>query len=134
MARPPGDWSAYDALQLDVFVPGQAPVAAEVMICDKAWQAKVSYWNRHNGPATFGPGQNTWTIPVRGMYRGEAGSRNNDIKRDIDPDGITVLVFTFQGTVIVDNLRLVKAERPKGIWAFDFGPASQAVQLGLLGP
>jgi hypothetical protein len=130
MVQPPSDWSAYDALQLDVFVPGQTPVEAEVMICDKAWQAKVNYWNRHNGPATFGPGQNTWTIPVRGMYRGEAGSRNNDIKRDIDPDSITVLLFSFKGTVVVDNLRLVKAERPKGVWAFDFGPASQAVQLG----
>ncbi len=133
--QPPADWSAYDALMLDVTNLTDAPLPAGVMIGDKAWQAKTTYWNRHNGSATFGPGKTTWIIPVHGMYRGEGGSRNNDIKRNIDPDSITTLNISFggkgiQGKVIVDNIRLVKADRPKGVWAFDFGPESQAVMLG----
>ncbi|MFB3893061.1 MAG: hypothetical protein ACE15C_13670 [Phycisphaerae bacterium] len=134
MDKPPADWSPYDALMLDVFNPGDSPIAAEVVICDKAWQGKPTYWNRHNGSAAFGPGKTTWTVPVQGLYRGEAGSRNNEIKTDIDPAGIVRMYFIFSSKtpamVIIDNLRLVKAERPKGVWAFDFGPASQGVQLG----
>lgn len=132
LSKPPADWSPYDALQLDVTNPTDTPVKAEVMIGDKAWQgAPNGYWNRHNGWNTFAPGKSTWTIPVQGLYRGEAGSRNNAIKRNIDTDSIVRLYFTFSGKVIIDNLRLVKAEpRPKGMWAFDMGPASQAVQLG----
>ena len=127
--KPLQDLSAYDALMLDVLNPGDAPVGAEVMIGDQAWQQKTTYWNRHNGLATFAPGKTTWTIPVHGLYRGEAGSRNNDIKTDIDPASIVRLAFTFNGKVIVDNLRLVSAQAPKGVWAFDMGPASQAVML-----
>lgn len=131
----PGDWTGYDALQIDVLNPGNAPVPAEVMVGDKAWQAKPGYWTRHNGQITFGPGKTTWTIPVRGLYRGETGFRNRDINRDIDPDSIVTLSLGFgakgvQGKVIVDNLRFVKVEAPKGVWAFDFGQASQAVMLG----
>ncbi|GEM_PF-644107 len=133
--QPPSDWSGYDALILDVTNQTGAPLPAGTLIGDKAWQQKMTYWNRHNGSATFAPGKTTWTIPVQGMYRGEAGSRNNDIKRNIDPDSIVVLNITFgakglQGKVVVDNLRLVKADRPQGVWAFDFGPEDQAVMLG----
>ena len=57
VTKPPRDWSAYDALILDVFNPADTPVKAEVMIGDKAWQdAPNKYWNRHNGFMTFGPG------------------------------------------------------------------------------
>ena len=96
-AKPLQDWSAYDALMLDVLNPGDAPVGADLMIGDQAWQQKTTYWNRHNGLATFAPGKTTWTIPVKGLYRGEAGSRNNDIKTDIDPASIVRLSFTFKG-------------------------------------
>jgi hypothetical protein len=131
----PQDWSGYDALMLDVFNPNDVPVPADVMVFDKAWQAKISYWNRYNATAVFGPGKTIWSIPVRGMYRGEAGSRNNDIQRNVDPDGIVRVAFGFgreglSGRLLVDNFRLVKAEAPKGVRAFDFGPASQAVMLG----
>ena len=133
--QPPADWSGYDALMLDVTNLTGAPLPGGTLIGDKAWQQKNTYWNRHNGSATFAPGKTTWIIPVQGMYRGEAGSRNNDIKRNIDPDSIVVLNISFgdkgfQGKVIVDNLRLVKADRPQGVWAFDFGPENQAVMLG----
>ncbi|MFQ6133469.1 MAG: hypothetical protein ACE5R4_15610, partial [Armatimonadota bacterium] len=107
-----------------------------VLVADQAWEDKGrSYWNRHNGTTTFAPGQGQWVIPVRGLYRGEAGSRNNDIKTDIDPSSIVRLDLNFgskgqSGRVIVDNIRFVKTERPQGIWAFDFGPPSQPVMLG----
>ena len=80
------DWSAYDALVFDVFNPNDEPVRGYVLVADQAWQDRgSSYWNRHNGSRFLPPGRTQWIIPVRGLYRGEAGSRNNDIRRDIDP-------------------------------------------------
>lgn len=130
------DWTPYDALVLDVFNPLDRPIAGSLLIADAAWeQANRSYWNRHNSDLTFAPGRGRWIIPVRGLFRGEAGSRNNDIKRDIDPNQIVRLDFGFgrrgdTGRVIVDNLRFVRVDRPAGVRAFDFGPPSQPVMLG----
>jgi len=130
------DWSGYDALVLDVLNPNTEPVPGYVLIADRAWQERGSkYWNRHNGGRTFPPGRTQWVIPVRGLYRGEAGSRNNDIKRNIDPDSIIRVDFGFggrgrAGRIAIDHLRLVKSARPGGVWAFDFGPASQSLMLG----
>jgi len=129
------DWSAYDALVLDVFNPLDRPVAGYTLIADQAWKDKGgSYWNRHNGGVTFAPGKTQWVIPVKGLYRGEAGSRNNDIKRNIDPDAIVRVDFGFgrrgeTGKIVIDNLRLVRSGRPEGVWAFDFGPPSQSLML-----
>jgi len=130
------DWSGYDALVLDVLNPGSEPVPGYVLVADQAWQGKGrTYWNRHNGGTVFAPGRTEWTIPVRGLYRGEAGSRNNDIKRNIDPDAVVRVDFGFgrrgtAGRIVIDNLRLVRAGRPEGVWAFDFGPPNQSVMLG----
>jgi len=76
-----------------------------------------------------------WVIPVHGLWRGEAGSRNVDVKRDMDADSIVRVDFGFgargaSGRGIVDNLRLVKAGRPASVWAFDFGPPGQPVMPG----
>ena len=134
--RPRRDWSAYDALVLDVTNPSTEPIPGYLLVADRAWTQKGrTYWNRHNGSTTFAPGHTEWVIPVRGLYRGEAGSRNNDIKRNIDPNQIVRVDFGFgrkgtTGRVIIDNLRLVKTGRPPGVWAFDFGPPAQSVMLG----
>jgi hypothetical protein len=134
--RPRRDWSQYEALALDVLNPSDQPIPGYVLIADVAWQQKGrTYWNRHNGSTTFPPGKTTWIIPVHGLYRGEAGSRNNDVKRNIDPDQIVRVDFGFgrrgaTGRVILDNLRLIKSDRPDGVWAFDFGPPSQPVRPG----
>ena len=134
--RPRRDWSAYDAIVLDVTNPQDEPIPGYILVADQAWKQKgSSYWNRHNGSTTFAPGKTQWVIPVRGLYRGEAGSRNNDVKRNIDPDQIVRVDFGFgrkgaTGRVIIDNLRLVKTGRPEDIWAFDFGPPAQSVMLG----
>lgn len=133
------DWTPYDALVLDVFNPLDRPIVGSLLVADRAWeQGGRSYWNRHNSEATFPPGAGRWVVPVRGLYRGEAGSRNNDIKRDIDPDSIVRLDFGFgrpgeSGRIIIDNLRFVKVDRPAGVRAFDFGPPSQPVMLGWTG-
>jgi len=130
------DWSEYDGLVLDVLNPNADPVPGYVLIADRAWQEHGSkYWNRHNGGRTFPPGRTQWVIPVRGLYRGEAGSRNNDIKRNIDPDNIIRVDLGFggrgrAGRIVIDHLRLVKTARPDGVWAFDFGPPSQSLMLG----
>ncbi|HCU37241.1 MAG TPA: hypothetical protein DGT21_17915 [Armatimonadetes bacterium] len=130
------DWSPWDALIVDVYNPMDRPVSGALLVADQAWaDGGRSYWNRHNSATTFAPGQGRWVIPVRGLYRGEAGSRNNDIKRDIDIDQIIRLDLNFgskgeSGRIIVDNIRFVKVDRPDDVWAFDFGPPSQAVMLG----
>ena len=135
-ARPVRDWSPYDALVVDVLNANDSPVRGNLLVADQAWQdGGASYWNRHNSDVTFAPGAGRWVIPVQGLYRGEAGSRNNDIKRDIDPDQIVRLDLGFggkglTGRIIVDNIRFAKVDRPGSVWAFDFGPPSQPVMLG----
>ncbi|MBA3845047.1 MAG: hypothetical protein H0X45_00235 [Planctomycetes bacterium] len=133
----PGDWSGFDSLEVDFFVDGAAPVGVSLMIGDKPWQevmANASYWNRHNGGFTLKPGKNAVAIPVGGLYRGEAGCRNIDLKFNIDPTKIARLDFGFKSdapaSVWMDNLRLTKEDRPEGILAFDFGPENQTVFPG----
>jgi len=134
--RVQGDWSGYDAAVLDVWNPNPTPIAAYMLIADSAWEQKGrNYWNRHNAQTTFPPGASQWVIPLNGLYRGEAGSRNNDIKRNIDADSIVRLDFGFgqrgsSGRVVIDNFRLIKSGRPENIWAFDFGPPSQPLMPG----
>ncbi len=134
--RPVRDWSAWDAIVVDVLNPNDHPINGALLVADQAWaDAGRSYWNRHNSTITFAPGPGRWVIPVRGLFRGEAGSRNNDIKRDIDIDQIIRMDLNFgargqTGRVIVDNIRFVCVDRPEGVWAFDFGPPSQPVMLG----
>lgn len=133
---PPRDWSAWDALVVDVYNPLDRPVRGALLVADQAWvDGGRSYWNRHNSGVTFAPGAGQWVIPVHGLFRGEAGSRNNDIKRDIDVDQIVRVDLNFggqgeSGRIIVDNIRFVAVERPEGVFAFDFGPPSQATMLG----
>lgn len=133
--RLPKDWSGYDSLDIDVFVEGDVPVAGSLLVGDVPWQQKNgSYWNRHNGSFTLKPGTNTLSIPVHGLYRGEAGSRNNDIKSNIDPAQIIRFDLGFRAkggaTLYLDHMRLVKETRPEGILAFDFGPESQVLFPG----
>ncbi|HYE21544.1 MAG TPA: hypothetical protein VEA69_24070 [Tepidisphaeraceae bacterium] len=139
--RPPKDWSGYDALELDVFVDGDGPVGGTLLIgdadfLDKA-KGKGSYWNRHNGSFVLRPGANTVSIPVNGLYRGEAGSRGHDLKTNIDPKQIVRVDIGFApkaGTkvtaIYLDQLRLSKENAPEGVLAFDLGPASQTVFPG----
>jgi len=135
--RLPRDWSGFDALELDVFVEGDSPVSGSLLIADAIWDnSGKSYWNRHNASFNLRPGPNTVTIPVGGLYRGEAGSRNNDIKTNIDPKQITRFDIGFStkdkqpASLYLDNLRFTKESRPPGILAFDFGPTSQTVAPG----
>ena len=134
-ARPMKDWSAWDVLAIDVTNPNDRPIRGGCLVGDEAWNAKATYWNRHNGGTVLAPGKNRWLIPVHGLWRGEAGSKNNDIKTDIDPTRITRLDLSFggrgdTGRIIVDHIRFIRTERPKNLWAFDFGPPSQAVMPG----
>ena len=133
--RPQRDWSAWDVMIIDVTNPNNRPVRGGCLVGDEAWNRKPTYWNRHNGGKTLPPGKSRWVIPVHGLYRGEAGSRNNDIKTDIDPKRITRLDLSFgrrgeTGRIIVDAIRFVKTRRPAGVWAFDFGAPTQPVMPG----
>lgn len=131
----PRDWSGHDSLDFDAFNDTGEVVAVHLLIGDEAWKEVKggTYWNRHNGEFNLLPGANRVSIPVEGLYRGEAGSRNNDIKRNIDPDSIVRIDLGFTGkpgAIYLDNFRLVKGDKPEGVWAFDFGPASQTLWPG----
>jgi hypothetical protein len=135
--RLPRDWSGYDSLDIDVFVDGNGLVAGYLLIGDEQWKNTKggTYWNRHNGGFNLKPGANTVSIPVNGLYRGEAGSRGNDLKSNIDPKQIIRMDIGFTPkaaarAIYVDYMRLVKESRPAGILAFDFGPPSQPVFPG----
>ena len=59
--------------------------------------------------------KNTISIPVNGLYRGEAGARKLGIKRNIDVNQIHFFSIAFQGRgrdgrLYLDNLRLSKGE------------------------
>lgn len=126
----PGDWRGYDSLDLDAFNDTGSVVRVSLFVGDQAWQAKGdgTYWNRHNGGFNLLPGANRVSIPVEGLYRGEAGSRNNDIPRNIDAGSIVRLDLGFTGqpgSVYLDHFRLVRGAKPAAVRAFDFGPESQ---------
>jgi hypothetical protein len=132
------DWSGFESLDIDCFLDSKEPMAVTLVVRDQAFSEKPTYWNRHNGGYNLVPGTNTISIPVNGLYRGEAGSRNGDIKANIDPSKIIQLELGFgvnknkdaNATVYVDNVRLTKEILPPGILAFDFGPESQTVFPG----
>ena len=132
----PGDWSGFDALEIDVYCESTDPASLDLLIGDAAWQADNTYWNRHNASHPLRPGANTISIPLGGLYRGEAGSRNNDIPTNIDVSQIVRLDLGFTptgsggGFAYLDNLRLARSGRPQSVQAFDFGPADQSVAPG----
>ncbi|MBN1809852.1 MAG: hypothetical protein JW909_12365 [Planctomycetes bacterium] len=135
--RPPvtGSWAGFDVLRFDYYNDTRSPVKLYILVGDQAWRDKDNgtYWNRHNGGDILLPGAGTITIPIRGLYRGEAGSRNNDIKRNIDVDSIVRLDLGFSGqpgSIYIDHLRLESASLPAFLKAFDFGPASQPLEPG----
>jgi len=132
--RIPGDWRGYEEFVFDAFNDTGGVVVVSALIADKAWRDKgSSYWNRHNSEVNLVPGANRVSLPVEGLFRGEPGSRNNDIKRNIDPGEIVRLDLGFEGpagTVYLDGFRLVKGNRPASVRAFDFGPESQTVWPG----
>jgi hypothetical protein len=131
-----GDWSGFDSLDVDVFVDGESLVSLTVCVADQIWlDSGKLYWNRHNSAYPLKPGANTVSIPVGGLFRGEAGSRGNADPSAIDTSKIRRfdLGFSSKGPVngiYLDNLRLVKETPPEGVQAFDFGPESQNVFPG----
>lgn len=111
----PRDWSAFEALEVDVHNKGEGLVKVELLIGDDAWTQKQNYWNRHNAMYTLVPGDNTLSIPVNGLYRGEAGARNRDLKGNIDPKTIVFMSLNFYGknadpALVLDRMRLVRSE------------------------
>ena len=126
------DWSGFDSLEIDFFVDGDDPVGGSITIIDKAGG---DYWNRHNGFFNLKPGANTISIPVNGLFRGEAGGRSNNFNGNIDPTTIKRLDFGLNADakangIFVDYMRLTREPRPENILAFDFGPESQTLFPG----
>ena len=134
--RLPRDWSPFESLELDAFVEGDEPIAGTILVADQAWKDRgSSYWNRANRTFTLKPGANVIALPVQGLYRGEAGSRGNDLTSAIDAKDIIRLDFGFDKNehvkaIYLDALRLTRSGRPEGILAFDFGPGNQSLFPG----
>jgi len=131
------DWSGYDELHIDAFVEGDIGIKGSLLVGDEAWAQKGrTYWNRHNSSFSLKPGHNVITIGITGLFRGEAGSKGNDLKTPIDPAQIRRfdLGFTFpdgsKGAVYVDNFRLVRDRAPEGVLAYSFGPENHSIMAG----
>jgi hypothetical protein len=131
------DWSGYDELEIDAFVDGSGDVAGTLLVGDEAWAAAGrSYWNRHNSAFTLHPGANVITIPTGGLFRGEAGSRGNDLKTPVDPARIRRfdLGFAFRdggaGAIHLDRFRLMRDHPPAGVLAFSCGPDGHGLMPG----
>jgi hypothetical protein len=131
-----GDWSGFDALEVDIHVDLDRPVSVYVLIGDEAWRQRSTYWNRYNASFALRPGANTLAIPIGGLYRGEVGSRFNDLKTPIDASRIVRVDLGFTpaaqtvGFVYLDNMRLTRTGAPASVRAFDFGPPAQSVSPG----
>ncbi len=132
----PRDWTGFDALEVDIHVDLAQPISVYVLIGDEAWQQRSTYWNRYNASFALRPGANTLAIPIGALYRGEVGSRFNDLKTPIDASRVVRLDLGFtptgesDGYIHLDNMRLTRTGAPDSVWAFDFGPAAQSVARG----
>ncbi len=118
----PKDWSGFDQLRLDVFNPGET-TNLSLWITDGAGN---DYWKRHNNRVPLRAGQNTITIPVGGLFRGEKGSG-----QFLDNKKIVQLLLSFPSdgkqSFFIDNFRLSKdaesatsGEQPKTEVLLDF--------------
>ncbi|MGH7144309.1 MAG: ankyrin repeat domain-containing protein [Planctomycetota bacterium] len=111
---PVKDWSTYDSFQFDVYLDGTAPGKSSVTVCDQPWvDSGNGYYERYNANFTLHPGANTITIPVHGMYRGEADHHSSKLLTNIDPAKITRVDISFDATTppqtaYLDYIRLVK--------------------------
>lgn len=130
--RLPGDWSAWDSLEIDAYVESPMPLPASILIADQAWKAHgSSYWDRHNRELTLPPGASVIRVPVHGLWRGEAGSRGNALRTPIDPAHILRFDLGIGpgpagAAVYLDDVRLVRTTHPPGLLAFSFGPPEES--------
>ena len=126
------DWSGYDYLKADVFVPDETPLKLYVEIRD---QATTGYWTRVNYNTLVPPGQSTLVIPLDQLYVGEKARPG----RRLLLNAITHFVLSVgdnpPAPLFVDNIRLERdVETAKvqfdGLMAFDLGPAQSPLMPG----
>ena len=133
-----GDWSGYDAIQIDFNNTTGKSQPLYILIMDKDCRdAGSQYWDRHNSNHMLPPGKYTFTLPITGLYRGELGSRFNNLKHVVNTAEIVRLDLGIGASnrqekkaIFLDNIRLIKREIPDFIKAFDLGPPQQSLQLG----
>jgi hypothetical protein len=126
------DWSGYDSIEFDVFVESDSIVRFGLQLGDVEGGSR--YWNWHNATYVLRAGANQVSIPLGGLYRGEANGRQG-LQTPINPKQITRFDVLFRDAaehpLYIDSFRLVKeASPPEGIQAYDFGPESQATFPG----
>jgi len=110
------DWSGYDSLQIDVFSDATGPSKVELSVWDDSTAiGKNEYWTRHNSYISLPPGKGIISLDLHDLYRGEHGTRNTVIKRNIDLDKIKrldIILRAKTGTFYFDNMRLVRGPGP----------------------
>ncbi|MCK4298613.1 MAG: hypothetical protein KAX80_03720, partial [Planctomycetes bacterium] len=118
------DWSGYDALAMDVFSAGDAPVKVFGWI--KPDSPTADYWQRHNWERVLRPGPNSVRLSLGGL--------TNPRNEPVDLSNVVAFNVAVDNTVIfIDNVRLVKGVeevKVEGLRTFDFGPSTSAVMPG----
>ena len=135
--RLPRDWTAYDALVLDVLNPATVPLSASVLVADQAWRDKgSSYWNRHNGQRSLPPGLSQWTTPRPRAFSGRGGKPEQRHQAEHRSGQYRASRLWLRNAKRRQDASWsmtygsVKLGRPDGVWAFDFGPPAQSTMLG----
>jgi len=129
--RPGTDWTPYNTLKLDVFVPGDAPVG--LYFCFKDDSSPHGYYSWINRSVTVPPGRRTVALSFAELRRGEGTPKDLLDTRPFHWNAVKSLVISARtGTVLVDNVRLVRVETKtvEGLLAFDFGPEGSPVFPG----
>lgn len=121
--RPGTDWSAYNVLKFEVYVPGEQ--AASLYVCLKDDSAPHGYFSWINRYVTIPPGRRTFEFDFSELRRGEGSPKDMLDTRPFHWNALQSLVISVRsGRMLIDDIRLEKVEPEvvEGIYAFDFGP------------
>lgn len=106
LAWPLADWSAYDALQFDLVVTGNEPLALIVKIEDELCDDR--YVDQHHSFVTRAPGKHRVVIPLSEIAALKSGRR-------MDLSRMRVIQWFVDGlptarTMHLDNVRLIRGD------------------------
>ncbi len=122
MWRPGTDWSAYNVLKFEVFVPGDQPAQLYLCLKDDSAHGYFSWINRY---LTIAPGRRTLEFDFAELRRGEGSPKDMLDTSPFHWNAVQqALISAPSGRTLIADVRLEKVAREvtEGIHAFDFGP------------
>lgn len=129
--RPGTDWSAYNVLKFEVYVPAEQ--AASLYVCLKDDSAPHGYFSWINRYLTIPPGRRTFEFDFCELRRGEGSPKDMLDTRPFHWNALQQLLISVRsGRMLIDDVRLEKVEPEvvEGIYAFDFGPEGSPIFSG----